>query len=76
MIDTERSTYNPLGPYIELGDAARAEQSAALVDMLSNGFKPRFGTGNQWNGSGQTYAYAAWAKTPTFNLYGAQSNAR
>ena len=38
--------------YLEYGDApARAEQTANLVDFLSNGLKFRFGTGNQLNGS-------------------------
>ena len=44
------------------------------VDILSNGFKLRDQSGAR-NASG-TFIYAAWAEAPSFNLYGAQSNAR
>ena len=43
------------------------------LDLLSNGFKLRQGNGPN---NANTYIYAAWAEAPTFNLYGAQSNAR
>jgi hypothetical protein len=48
--------------------------SSDYLDFLSNGFKARIAEGSI-NGS-NTYVYCAWAEQPTFNLYGAQSNAR
>ena len=45
------------------------------IDLLSNGFKPRENAIFH-NTSGETYIYAAWAETPTFNLYGGGANAR
>ena len=45
------------------------------IDLLSNGFKPRENAIFH-NTSGETYVYAAWAETPTFNLYGGGANAR
>ncbi len=46
------------------------------IDLLSNGFCLRDNGASEINLSGNTYIYAAWAETPTQNLYGAQSNAR
>jgi hypothetical protein len=46
------------------------------LDILSNGFKPRTSTDGGSNANNATYIYCAWAEAPTFNLYGAQSNAR
>jgi hypothetical protein len=74
--DTSRQPYNvnanvltPNSSAIETGVAGYA------VDFLSNGVKFR-NFGSSSNQSGYTYIYAAWAEAPTFNLYGAQSNAR
>ena len=44
-------------------------------DFLSNGFKVRTND-TSWNASGGTYIYAAFAESPSFNLYGGQANAR
>ena len=52
-----------------------AESTETGMDFLSNGFKLRHADAHQ-NQDGTTYIYAAWAEAPTFNLYGAQSNAR
>jgi hypothetical protein len=46
------------------------------IDLLSNGFCLRDNGASEINLSGNTYIYAAFAETPTFNLYGAQANAR
>ena len=47
------------------------------IDLLSDGFKIRTNVGEiNEGGSGDYYLYCAWAKEPTFNLYGGQSNAR
>ena len=45
------------------------------IDILSNGFQIKSNS-SRYNQSGQTYIYAAFAEAPTFNLYGAQANAR
>jgi len=62
FVDTARATYNVVGPYLESG--SQAESTGSVIDILSNGFKLRFGLGNQWNGSGQTYVYACFAEAP------------
>jgi len=54
-------------------NAARATSNH--VDFLSNGFKIR-NTFSGMNNATETWLYCAWADVPTFNLYGAQSNAR
>jgi len=40
-----------------------AEGTGILLDILSNGFKPRT-TGNNHNNNGGTYAYMAFAEAP------------
>ena len=45
------------------------------IDILSNGFKIR-SIDYDINELGHDYIYAAWAATPSINLYGATSNAR
>jgi hypothetical protein len=73
-LDSVRDTYNVASHYLS-PNYAGAEGSVALVDFLSNGVKIRYNTAD-FNSSGGTYIYAAFAETPTQNLYGAQSNAR
>jgi len=74
--DTTLNTYNPMQKTL-FANLAQAEVTLTDrdYDILSNGFKIR-GTDVEINASGGTYIYAAWAETPSFNLYGAQSNAR
>ena len=75
--DSERNEYNPSGTALFANLANQESTSDEYeIDFLSNGFKPRCTTPDSINVSGQTYIYAAWAEAPTFNLYGAQSNAR
>jgi len=62
MHDTTRATYNVVGPYLR-ADSTAAEVSAAVIDILSNGFKMRT-TDNGWNASGGTYLYMAFAENP------------
>ena len=75
IIDSKRTGYNPeqntLCPNLPNGENA---SGATTNDILSNGFKIR-GTTDR-NATGITYIYCAWAEAPTFNLYGAQANAR
>jgi hypothetical protein len=74
--DTSRQPYNPNADTLAPNtDGQGSGTSGYKVDMLSSGVKFRM-YGSSSNNSGVTYIYAAWAETPTFNLYGAQSNAR
>jgi len=74
--DTSRDTYNPSGTNLWADSSEiEATSSSYYIDVLSNGFKLR-NTHVSRNASGVTYIYAAFAEAPTFNLYGAQSNAR
>jgi len=72
--DTVRGTYNPIGPVLA-ANSNGTETSPTRLDILSNGFKIR-DNDSEYNASGDTYIYAAFAEAPSFNLYGAQSNAR
>jgi hypothetical protein len=62
IYDTSRDTYNQsqlyLGPNI-----ANAEQTVAVGDILSNGFKVRQ-TIADLNASSASYIYAAWSEAP------------
>jgi len=73
--DSSRSPYNVAGESLR-PNSDSAEDSSADIDILSNGFKIRQGNSHRINYDGETFIYAAWAEAPTFNLYGAQSNAR
>ena len=74
--DTTINTYNPMQKTL-FANLSQAEVTLTDrdYDILSNGFKIR-GTDVEINASGGTYIYAAFAETPSFNLYGAQANAR
>ena len=75
--DKERNKYNPsdtaVFPNLSNVESTNDEYE---IDFLSNGFKLRSNVPDSLNVSGQTYIYAAWAETPSFNLYGGQANAR
>jgi len=65
ILDTSRSTYNSM-PQILYADQSNAEASGAsseYINALSNGFKVTSSTAG-FNGSGQTYIYAAFAENP------------
>ena len=85
LIDSTRDSYNYAHKFL-LPNSSNAEEttndySTELCDIVSNGFKIRgdasqYSGGSNFNISGATYIYAAFAEAPEFNLYGAQSNAR
>jgi hypothetical protein len=62
MVDTTRGTYNVVGPYLYANQSA-AEGTAAIYDILSNGFKIRE-SGAGTNASGGAYIYMAFAESP------------
>jgi len=74
--DSARGTYNPNDPNL-YSNLSIAETTASImyIDFLSNGFKAR-GNDGSINGSGATYIFAAYAESPTQNLFGGQSSAR
>jgi hypothetical protein len=60
--DTARDSYNPAGKILS-ANGTGAEGSPYPIDMLANGFKIR-DTDTNWNGSGSTYIYVAFAENP------------
>ena len=63
VLDSARNTYNAVNNYL-YPDLSNAEGSAFTVcDFLSNGFKFRDNRAD-WNGSGATYIYMAFAEVP------------
>ena len=63
VLDTARGTYNINTPYI-YPNRSDAEGAAALFDFVSNGFKVRSNASADWNASGGTYVFAAFAEAP------------
>jgi hypothetical protein len=41
-----------------------SDSTNGTIDFLSNGIKFRSGNGSDFNGSGATFIYAAWAEHP------------
>ena len=78
LADSTRNPFNSTSVNTKAlfpNSSATERDAEAAIDFLSNGFKLRHGEGAV-NDSGATYIYAAFAEAPTFNLYGAQANAR
>ena len=62
LMDTKRNTYNPKSIFFQ-ANLSSAETDVDRMDILSNGFKPRY----DWsiiNESGATYIYMAFAEAP------------
>lgn len=76
IYDTTRDPYNPVQYRLQAQRNTSEFSGTALIDVLSNGFKIRVAPADTNNASGASYIYAAFAETPSFNLYGGQSNAR
>ena len=62
MFDGVRNDFNVADDYLA-ANASAAEATFVYGDFLSNGFKLRATTGD-WNGSGGTIIYAAFAENP------------
>jgi hypothetical protein len=60
--DAVRDPYNAANTRLWTNFAS-AESNADAIDLLSNGFKVR-NTDTDWNASGATYIYAAFAESP------------
>ena len=64
MYDNKRDTFNPTTQKLRANTtAAEATGTDKLIDMLSNGFKMR-STDAEFNASGGTYIYLAFAENP------------
>ena len=74
VYDSARDPVNNGSPYYLFWNTSAAHGTGYDLDFLSNGVKLRTNNAN-FNAS-TPYVYMAWAEAPTFNLYGAQSNAR
>ena len=74
VYDSARDPINNGSPYYLFWNADSAQGTGYDLDFLSNGVKLR--TNNANFNSSTPYVYMAWAEAPTFNLFGAQSNAR
>ena len=81
IYDNARSTINPNDKFLSANldnqenSGSGGTETTRYVDFLSNGFKVRTAS-TSINLDQHTQVYCAWAEAPTFNLYGAQSNAR
>jgi hypothetical protein len=62
VVDTARDPYNAANKNLWINQSSAEDSSTTGMDILSNGFKPR--TSFNYNGSGVTYIYAAFAEAP------------
>ena len=76
MVDNKRSTYNGVENvlYPNLNNAEGTGVTTRM-DLLSNGFKMRT-SGTDYNGSGQTYIYMAFAENPLVGTNNIPATAR
>ena len=64
--DNKRNPSNPRDRYIRANTNGQEGQFAEFgLDFLTNGFQVGPTTNNNWNGSGQTYIYIAFAADPS-----------
>jgi hypothetical protein len=64
LLDTSRSTYNVSNAYLEPNTSDVENSANTVFDFLSNGFKLRNAAGTDYNASGNTYIYMAFAENP------------
>jgi len=76
MFDAKRNPFNEVDNNIRANSsAAEADQANKEVDYLSNGVKLRTSSG-EWNTSGTTYIYMAFAESPLVTSTGVPTTAR
>ena len=64
--DNKRNPSNPRDKYLRANTSDQEGQFAEFgLDFLTNGFQVGPTTNNNWNGSGQTYIYLAFASDPS-----------
>ena len=74
LIDTKRSTFNVCNLRLQ-PNSNGAEAGSDTIDILSNGFKQRNTFGN-FNTSGATYIYMAFAEEPLVSSNAVPATAR
>ena len=75
MNDTKRDPFNLTSHTCDANNADDADDVAIRMDILSNGFKLRTNSSN-WNTSGDTYIYMAFAESPFVTSTGVPATAR
>ena len=76
--DSARNYMNPTNEFFKWNDNTEGDSNLNLsngIDYLSTGFRVMTTDGGV-NSNGSMYFYMAWAEVPTYNLFGAQANAR
>ena len=73
--DNKRDSYNPVGYRLEANTSDAESSYYAEYDFVSNGIKIRQ-NGNNYNTSGASYIYMAFAESPFVNSNGVPTNAR
>lgn len=63
IVDTSRSPYNQTINALR-ANSSNTESGESVGDFLSNGFKIRIGANGNFNASGTTYVYVAFAEQP------------
>ena len=83
MVDNKRSPFNKTTagqsngePHLGANRSNAEETTEAHVDLLSNGFKFRSSSNNNFNYTGQTYIYMAFAEAPFVSSTGIPTTAR
>jgi hypothetical protein len=69
IFDTARDTYNPCDFRLQANGSGTEGTAAPSFDIVSNGFKLRSSNSN-WNETGGTYIYMAFADKPFGNVNG------
>jgi hypothetical protein len=67
IFDSARSPYNAVELELNANNNNQEYDNNRDVDFLSNGFKIRSGSNNNFNTSGGNYIYAAFAENPFKN---------
>ena len=77
IMDNKRDIDNPVGNTLaaNTSNTENADTGGIPTDFLSNGFKCR-GSGGDYNGSGETYFYMAFAEQPGITAFDTFANAR
>ena len=76
MLDNKRDTFNPVDQRLQPNSSGTESTVTSLgIDFCANGFKLK-GATNQYNPSGETMIYMAFAESPFVNSNGVPTNAR
>ena len=75
MNDTKRDPFNGTSHTCDANNAGDADDVAIRMDILSNGFKLKTNSSN-WNTSGSTYIFMAFASNPFTTSTGVPATAR